>query len=628
MTKYLRITLGPGLAATLLALCPATYALSPSPPLPVEVLTDFYEAMNGDDWHRNDGWLDPEVEVCDWYGIICVTEGVEFGGYKWVGRIELPDNNLHGELSAELLERMGATHPVPTPSVKLDLSGNAISGQLASLPAARAVVDLGGNRISGALPPFDAERQTPKRIVLARNRFTGRLPDSLGDMAELVSLDLSGNAFTGSIPESWAALDALRSLDLSRSALIGTLPEALLGMESLTEVRLAGNELVGELPEWVSELALQRLDLSNNSLSGPVRRAFEALDPDQARYLLHLTDNELYGPLPDDFEFERFNTPHMLTDFADWGLDLCWNPIDAPPPALLEIIEEFHRGHDLGSCIGRKRMALDAGISGSWFQPQRSGEGLTQMMLPDGTVLVFWFTYRPDNRDEGQVWYMGMAAPGSEWVELRPLVVTTRGRFGEGLDPDDGRVRESSTWMRLDRLGPDRQQFYYQRTGEGICLTGMCSYEAESQRLEHIRLTRLAGTTCDNQRPRQWISGLWHDPERSADGFVVEVNEDGRGVVYWFTHTADGSGDQAWMSGDGHFDGNTLHVDNLIQPRGGSFGEMFDPDLIERTHWGSLTIEFHDDMNAHVHYDSVFAEYGSGDYPLERLARPMLAECD
>ena len=41
----------------------AVMALSPAPPDPVAELAEFYQATGGDDWIRNDDWLDSEVPV-------------------------------------------------------------------------------------------------------------------------------------------------------------------------------------------------------------------------------------------------------------------------------------------------------------------------------------------------------------------------------------------------------------------------------------------------------------------------------------------------------------------------------------------------------------------------------------
>jgi hypothetical protein len=141
---------------------------------------------------------------------------------------------------------------------------------------------------------------------------------------------------------------------------------------------------------------------------------------------------------------------------------------------------------------------------------------------------------------------------------------------------------------KLDRQQIELQPFHHVLGGS---MTGIVSYGLTSQRYDHAPLTRLAGSTCDNQQPNQWISGAWYDPERDGEGFMVEVNIDGRGVVYWFTYTPDEWGEPAWMMGDGEFDGNTLTIDSLARPVGTRFGENFDADEIEFTHWGSLNMD-------------------------------------
>jgi len=85
---------------------------------------------------------------------------------------------------------------------------------------------------------------------------------------------------------------------------------------------------------------------------------------------------------------------------------------------------------------------------------------------------------------------------------------------------------------------------------------------------------------------------------------------------------------QAWMIGMGEFEGQTLIIDDLIQPTGGAWGENFDPDDVELEHWGTLRLEFHEQDGGHVYWDSVDADYGSGDHPIERLTRVRLAECE
>jgi hypothetical protein len=57
-----------------------------------QILSDFYNSMNGDNWVNNTNWLiDPDP--CTWNGISC-------NGAGEVRKVILDDNNLVGTLSA------------------------------------------------------------------------------------------------------------------------------------------------------------------------------------------------------------------------------------------------------------------------------------------------------------------------------------------------------------------------------------------------------------------------------------------------------------------------------------------------------------------------------------------------
>ena len=118
--------------------------------------------------------------------------------------------------------------------------------------------------------------------------------------------------------------------------------------------------------------------------------------------------------------------------------------------------------------------------------------------------------------------------------------------------------------------------------------------------------------------------------EASGEGFIVEVNEDGRGLVYWFTYLPinDFGRTQTWMIGQGDFDGSTLHISELIQPRGGQNWSRSNPERVVLDPWGELTMRFDDELSGEVSFSALDSRYGSGAFPISRLARPMLAECD
>lgn len=61
----------------------------------------------------------------------------------------------------------------------------------------------------------------------------------------------------------------------------------------------------------------------------------------------------------------------------------------------------------------------------------------------------------------------------------------------------------------------------------------------------------MSGTDCNPLEPIQRLSGAWYNLERNGEGFIVEVQENGTAVVYWFTYQPDEPGAQAWMFGVG-----------------------------------------------------------------------------
>ena len=457
------------------------------------------------------------------------------------------------------------------------------------------VLDLGDNELS-KLPAWLTELQTLEILDLSHNRLSGELPVLPGRMHEV---KLTGNQLSGPLPD-------VDNQDQNELRLL----------------RLSRNHLTGEIPESWETLELTELDLSNNQLSGSIDAAFLALADEHPRWLL-LNDNEFTGELPawvTEIEFEQW--PLL------GSVNLCWTDVEITDGEVADWVAEHHvGGPDFEVCRNRERRPIDPTVSGSWFGTDRSGEGFSLMLLESGAPLIYWFTHIYGGR---QMWLFETGEAAGPTLFLNGLMRTS-GFFGEGFGDAQAPIGGKGS-VRIDQIesGPLHGEYRISYTTTELPAPGgihVFMPAPVSMRFDHVRLTQLAGTTCDNHQPNQWISGAWYNPERSGEGFVVEVIEDGRGVVYWFTYEPE-SGRQAWMMGDGDFDGTTLTIDNLLQPRDTENGMPFDASGIENIHWGTLTIEFDDDKNGHIWFDSVFEEYGSGDYPIERLARPMLAECD
>ncbi len=557
MRKIAAATLS-ALAGTLMGV--SAHALTPPPPQADEdLLPLLYEELGGEDWDRNDGWLDPDVHWCDWYGVSC--DEPFWPGFYDLEALDLPDNNLSGEMSEELAGLLSGSLG---PEMRLDLAGNDISGSLQAIPALTEIVDLTGNRLSGPLPELD--------------------PDGLPDTG-------SGQPYTAT-----------------------------------RQLLLAGNHFEGKIPESWVVLELDHLDLSDNDLEAGVQAALSALgteDPD-----LWLADNPLDEALQPDWFSDR--------ELA--SINLCWTKVVIDDEDLDAWIDEHHLGGSHRACLDRQRMPMDISLSGSWYDPQRSGEGFTLMVLDDGTPLVYWFSHVFPGR---QMWQFNSGVADEKTFGFRPML-RTRGSFEAGFDEEEpGRVR-GGQW-RLDRVGDERIH--------GEHLVAYTGYDLPSDiwitwppipdtavRRDYHQLSRLAGTTCENRQPNENLSGAWYNPDLSGQGFILEVIEDGRGVVYWFSYTPESERDdtpvpdsrdwQAWMMGDGQFDGDTLIIENMIQPRDLDETMPLEADGIESVPFGSLVMQFDDDEGGHVWFDSNLEEYGSGDYAIKRLARPMLADCD
>jgi hypothetical protein len=96
------------------------------------------------------------------------------------------------------------------------------------------------------------------------------------------------------------------------------------------------------------------------------------------------------------------------------------------------------------------------------------------------------------------------------------------------------------------------------------------------------------------------MSGSWYDPSHDGEGFLLEVLEDQKAIVYWFTY--DETGDQRWFIGLGVMHNDALVFDELLIAAGPVFGEEFNPDDVEYSEIGTLSISFEDCSTATATY--------------------------
>ncbi|KAG6524676.1 hypothetical protein ZIOFF_014611 [Zingiber officinale] len=129
----------------------------------------------------------------------------------------------------------------------------------------------------------------PPGLALLSN-LQSLLPPELGNLVLLRRLSLTGNQLSGQIP-AYNDWNELLILDLSRNSLSGPLPPSILSMNALLKLDRSNNQLNGQLPV-AKQGSLTLLDLRNNNFSGVAGLAGMAT----LQYLL-LSDNPLRANL-------------------------------------------------------------------------------------------------------------------------------------------------------------------------------------------------------------------------------------------------------------------------------------------------------------------------------------------
>jgi N-acetylneuraminic acid mutarotase len=263
--------------------------------------------------------------------------------------------------------------------------------------------------------------------------------------------------------------------------------------------------------------------------------------------------------------------------------------------------------------------------SGSWYAPERNGEGFTLQVLDNGTAHVIWFTYPPPGSTAQQAWiYASGGRVESDRIRFDGAFTTRGPRFGPTFDPN---AVEIVPWGTLE----------FRFTGcnaAEVTWSGPAAWGSGTRAL--TRLTSLAELECTGKRALgvsgertlaglRARSGAWFDPAHNGEGWNVEELPDGRAQVYWFTY--DERGEQAWTIGVAPASGNRITVAQNFRPVGARFGPAFDPAQVQATPWGSVDLELSSCTAGRATYQSTLPGFGSGSLSPARLTVPAGAAC-
>ncbi len=243
------------------------------------------------------------------------------------------------------------------------------------------------------------------------------------------------------------------------------------------------------------------------------------------------------------------------------------------------------------------------GLTGSWYDPQTSGQGFEAEVFPDllspGTGLAFvsWFTYDSVvGGAERQRWYTlsGPVVSGQPNASLT-IYQNTGGNFN--APPITESIPVGTATLSFDS-----------------CISGQLSYtftdgSGRSGTIPLQRLTQNVTCSTTSERPIDLdfiLSANWYDATTAGQGITVEVNPVSNVLFFaWETYAPNGANagaaGQRWYTGQGPFVAGSRSIAvQLYESTGGMFNTL--PPIPSTVAVGSATLVFQDCWDATLSY--------------------------
>ena len=204
-----------------------------------------------------------------------------------------------------------------------------------------------------------------------------------------------------------------------------------------------------------------------------------------------LVADELDRPVGTSFG-EAFDANAI--DFSDWGgmsmvfpdceaLSKPGNVVYSGSPGLgyEPLITGAERITHIAGC-GAETPHASAGLSGSWYDPGRNGEGLVVQWLPDGSVLAIMFTYDTNGQ---QMWIFGVGQSDGKAVTINAVYPTGFTSWGSEFDAEEVVL---SPWGTFTLTWTDCNTLTFEYASD------VGGYGNATR--NYSRLTSLSGLTC------------------------------------------------------------------------------------------------------------------------------------
>lgn len=292
-------------------------------------------------------------------------------------------------------------------------------------------------------------------------------------------------------------------------------------------------------------------------------------------------------------------------------------PCRIAPALAVGDLAQTMRPRDVG--VAASGDAATAGISGSWFDPQRSGEGVLIERFNDRQASVLWFTYAPPGEAEGLVWLGGVGDIQANGIHVETVRRMRGARFGVAFDPAEV---SAESWGSFD-LAFDGADIANHAARLHLRFAGPTGFGQGQRRMQRALPVGPDGSGTGIDGPRDWqYSGTWFDPARSGEGWLVQ--QSGAPLarltsVVWFTYDLDGSA--LWLTGTAVESGGGFDVE-LYRTSGTRFGDGFVAADVQRLRFGRLRFTFEGCDRASVGFTPETPGYDALDLQLVRLTRP------
>ena len=275
--------------------------------------------------------------------------------------------------------------------------------------------------------------------------------------------------------------------------------------------------------------------------------------------------------------------------------------------------------------------------SGLYFDPDRSGEGFSYELLGESTVWLQWFTY---DGAGNQRWYSGVGEYSGNKIIVNSLTQANGGVFGAAFDASNISFAQFGSVQIVfsggEPLLPVIGTHEVQRTARVLFTdTHGNKLRTNLEQLSFVQgalndfelFTMLQMLPQININPLGLTTASWYDPLRSGEGYIIEILEDGRAVLLWYTYDLDGN--HMWLidtNGTVAVDRNDISLDfnNVVFTQGGIFGVDFNADAVKNVPWGNVHFQINCFGTGVVNYASDLTDFGAGQHNIIKLTSPLL----